>query len=146
MKRWVLLPALGAALYGLARGLLKRQVKGVVDDAKTRASGLPHAPPVGRRSPTGRRAAKISDRSASRRDATQPRAAEPHDPALEEQLALRAKLGTVLDVIAGVHANADDAELDLRGVAARTQLRVRPTELRALVDRAAAVLDRDSAR
>jgi hypothetical protein len=144
MKRWVLLPALGAALYGLARGLLKRQVKGVVD-AKTRASGLPHAPPVRRRSPTGHRAAKICDRGVSRRNATRPRAAEPNDPALEEQLALRAKLGTVLDVIAGVHANADDAGLDLRGVAARTQLRVRPAELRALVDRAAAVLDRDSA-
>jgi hypothetical protein len=157
MKRWLLLPAIGAALYGLARGLLEHRAKGVADDAKTRASVLPNAPPARRRSPAGRSTAKIRSRDAtrrearaprrksrSRRDATQPPAIEPIDSALEEHLALRAKLGAVLDVIVGVHANADGAELDVHGIDARTQLRVRPTNLRAVLDRATAVFDRDS--
>jgi hypothetical protein len=150
MKRWLILPAVGAALYGLARSrLLKREVKG----ATTRAPEFLRTSPPRRRSPTRQQAGKIRGRDAtsaprrkrvSRRDATRPRAAEPNDPALEEHLALRAKLGTVLDVIAGVHANAEDAELDVKGIDAQTHVRVRPADLCAIVDRAAAVFDRGS--
>lgn len=40
--RWLLLPASGAALYALVRSdSFSRQAKGVVDEAKTRASELP---------------------------------------------------------------------------------------------------------
>jgi hypothetical protein len=39
---WVLLPAAGAGLYALVRSdFFARQAKGVVDEAKTRASDLP---------------------------------------------------------------------------------------------------------
>jgi hypothetical protein len=40
--RWLILPALGAGLYALARnGSVSRQAKDVMDQAKTRASELP---------------------------------------------------------------------------------------------------------
>ncbi len=40
--RWLLLPAAGAGLYALATsGSFARQAKGVMDQAKTRASDLP---------------------------------------------------------------------------------------------------------
>ena len=40
--RWLLLPAAGAGLYALAtNGSFTRQAKGVMDQAKTRASELP---------------------------------------------------------------------------------------------------------
>jgi hypothetical protein len=40
--RWVVLPAVGAGLYALATsGSLSRQAKGVVNQAKARASDLP---------------------------------------------------------------------------------------------------------
>ena len=40
--RWVFLPAAGAAVYALVRSdAFSRQAKGVVDEAKTRASELP---------------------------------------------------------------------------------------------------------
>jgi hypothetical protein len=40
--RWLLLPAAGAAVYALVRSdAFSRQAKGVVDEAKTRASELP---------------------------------------------------------------------------------------------------------
>ena len=42
VTRWVLLPASGAALYALIRSdFFSRGAKGVVDEAKTRASELP---------------------------------------------------------------------------------------------------------
>ena len=42
MTRWVFLPAAGAAVYALVRSdTFSRQAKGVVDEAKTRASELP---------------------------------------------------------------------------------------------------------
>jgi hypothetical protein len=41
-KRWLLLPATGAALYAVVRSdLFARQAKEVVDEAKTRAAELP---------------------------------------------------------------------------------------------------------
>jgi hypothetical protein len=41
--RWVLLPAAGAGLYALAKSdFFSRQAKGVIDEAKTRASDLPN--------------------------------------------------------------------------------------------------------
>ena len=41
-KRWLVLPAAGAAVYALVRSdAFSRQAKGVVDEAKTRASELP---------------------------------------------------------------------------------------------------------
>jgi hypothetical protein len=41
--RWVLLPAAGAGLYALVKSdFFSRQAKGVVDEAKTRASDLPN--------------------------------------------------------------------------------------------------------
>ena len=41
-KRWLLLPATGAALYAIVRSdVFSRQAKEVVDEAKTRASELP---------------------------------------------------------------------------------------------------------
>ena len=40
--RWLILPAVGAGLYALAtNGSFARQAKGVMDQAKTRASELP---------------------------------------------------------------------------------------------------------
>ena len=40
--RWLILPAVGAGLYALAtNGSFARQARGVVDQAKTRASDLP---------------------------------------------------------------------------------------------------------
>ncbi len=40
--RWLLLPAAGAAVYALVRSdAFSRQAKGVMDEAKTRASELP---------------------------------------------------------------------------------------------------------
>jgi hypothetical protein len=43
MTRWVLLPAAGGALYALVRtDFFARQAKGVVEEAKTRASELPN--------------------------------------------------------------------------------------------------------
>jgi hypothetical protein len=42
MGRWVVLPATGAALYALVQSdFFSRRAKGVVDEAKTRASELP---------------------------------------------------------------------------------------------------------
>jgi hypothetical protein len=42
-SRWVLLPAVGAGVYALARSeFMTRQAQGVVDEAKTRASDLPN--------------------------------------------------------------------------------------------------------
>jgi hypothetical protein len=42
MTRWVLLPAAGAGFYALVKSeFFTRQAKGVVDEAKTRASDLP---------------------------------------------------------------------------------------------------------
>jgi hypothetical protein len=42
MRRWVLLPASGAALYALVKSdFFSRRAKGVVDEAKARASDLP---------------------------------------------------------------------------------------------------------
>ena len=41
-RRWLLLPASGAALYALVRSdSFSKQAKGIVDEAKTRASDLP---------------------------------------------------------------------------------------------------------
>ena len=41
-SRWLLLPAAGAAVYAVVRSdAFSRQAKGVVDEAKTRASELP---------------------------------------------------------------------------------------------------------
>jgi hypothetical protein len=41
-RRWLLLPASGAALYALVRSdSFSKQAKGLVDEAKTRASDLP---------------------------------------------------------------------------------------------------------
>ncbi|HSL66123.1 MAG TPA: hypothetical protein VK874_15820 [Gaiellaceae bacterium] len=41
-SRWLLLPASGAALYALVKSdAFSRQAKGVVDEAKTKASELP---------------------------------------------------------------------------------------------------------
>ncbi|HSC92678.1 MAG TPA: hypothetical protein VLB86_13580 [Gaiellaceae bacterium] len=41
-RRWLLLPASGAALYALVKSdAFSRQAKGVVDEAKARASELP---------------------------------------------------------------------------------------------------------
>jgi hypothetical protein len=41
--RWVLLPAAGAGLYALAKSdFFTRQAKGMMDEAKTRASDLPN--------------------------------------------------------------------------------------------------------
>jgi hypothetical protein len=60
-----------------------------------------------------------------------------------EQLAFHARLGNVLDVLVGIHANVDEAELDVRGIEAHTKLRMRPTDLEALLARAAALLERE---
>ncbi len=42
LRRWIVLPASGAALYALVRSdVVSRQAKDVIDEAKTRASELP---------------------------------------------------------------------------------------------------------
>jgi hypothetical protein len=42
MRRWILLPATGAALYAVAKSdFFARQARGVMDEAKSRAAELP---------------------------------------------------------------------------------------------------------
>jgi hypothetical protein len=81
--------------------------------------------------------------SASRSGQAEPEAADRSGHAFEEHLALRAMLGNVLDVIAGIHVNADELEADVRGIEADMQLQVRPANLDEVVDRAAAILEPD---
>ena len=51
----------------------------------------------------------------------------------------------MLDVVVGVDAHADGAGLEVQGIDAHTELRMRPTDLEALVARAAALLERERA-
>jgi hypothetical protein len=194
--RWVVLPAVGAGLYALARSrFFAGQAKGVVDEAKARAelpndrltrvlqrsqksssrSGGrprsqessasktrrgrsvrvgPSAPnqssshslspaKSGGRNASGRYGAGRRRDGASGRDEAKPEAADRNEHAFEEHLALRARLGNVLDVVAGVHVTADEAEVDVHGIETDTQLQVRPANLHEIIDRAAAILDRD---
>lgn len=145
----MLLPAVGAALYGFVRATLFRRdtTRGVLDIPELRPSEQrrPRARPAaaGKRSSTRRKSGK--GRVASGGDRTPARGnADPRDRP-EEQLAFHARLGNVLDVLVGVHAHADGAELDVQGIDAHTELRMRPTDLEALVARAAALLERERA-
>jgi hypothetical protein len=89
LMRWVALPASGAALYALVRSeSFSRGAKGVVDEAKTRASELPEdlvgrvrdatkstngsqsSSSNGRSSSSTRRRRTSTSRSSSRRKAT----------------------------------------------------------------------------
>jgi hypothetical protein len=84
MSRWVLLPASGAALYALIRSdFFSRGAKGVVDEAKTRASELPddlmtRVRQTGQRASTQngsqrRRSTASTRRNTSARKTTSPR-------------------------------------------------------------------------
>jgi hypothetical protein len=145
-----LLPAVGAALYGFARSTLFRRDtgRGVCDVGEPRPSEQrrPRVRPAAARtrSSTGRTSAKGR---VARGDRASPSvraaAADPGGSTPPEQLAFHARLGNVLDVLVGVHANVDEAELDVRGIEASTKLRMRPTDLEALLARAAALLERE---
>ena len=80
--RWLLLPAAGAALYAFAKSdFVTRQARGVVDEAKTRASDLPNdlmkriremEDSTSQRSSTSQRAStKSGTRGGSQRSASQ---------------------------------------------------------------------------
>lgn len=67
MAQWLLLPASGAALYALVKSdFFSRQAKGVMDEAKTRASELPEDLMTRVRQNTGR----ASTRNGSQRRGT----------------------------------------------------------------------------
>jgi hypothetical protein len=150
-----LLPAVGAALYGFARSTLFRRDtgRGVCDVGEPRPSEQrrPRVRPATARtrSSTGRTSAKggrvaRGDRARDRASpSVRAAAADPGGSTPAEQLAFHARLGNVLDVLVGVHANADEAELDVRGIEAHTKLRMRPTDLESLLARAAALLERE---
>jgi hypothetical protein len=57
-------------------------------------------------------------------------------------LALRARLGDLVDISAGVYA--DDVDGFREGVESETQLRVRQANLNRIVDRAGTIVDRHS--
>jgi hypothetical protein len=80
--------------------------------------------------------------NAHSRHKPQPEASARIDHSLEEHLALRARLGNVLDVIAGIHVNAKEMEADVRGIQANTRLLLRSGNLLELIDRAKTSLDR----
>jgi hypothetical protein len=153
----LLLPAVGTALYGFARGALFRRAtrRGVsaVGELLPSQRRRPRARPAAasKRSSSGRGSAKgrVARRGEGTRDhasgSALPARADPGDSTPTEQLAFHARLGKVLDVVVGVHANAHDAELDVQGIDAHTELRIRPSDLEALVARAAALLDRERA-
>jgi hypothetical protein len=153
----MLLPAVGAALYGFVRATLFRRdaTRGVLGVPELRPSEQrrPRARPAaaGKRSSTLRksgkgRVASGGDRTPGRGTASlRPTAAAPGDSTPEEPLAFHARLGNVLDVTVGVDAHADGAELEVQGIDAHTELRMRPTDLEALVARAAALLERERA-
>jgi hypothetical protein len=77
VRRWVLLPASGAALYALLKSdFFSRQAKGVMDEAKTRASELPDdlvarvrqtAQPASRRTGSRHNSASTSRRTSAAR-------------------------------------------------------------------------------
>lgn len=145
----MLLPAVGAALYGFVRATLFRRdtTRAALDIPGLRPSEQrrPHARPAaaGKRSSTRRRSGR--GRVASGGDRTPARGkADPRDRP-EEPLAFHAGLGNVLDVVVGVDAHADGAGLEVQGIDAHTELRMRPTDLEALVARAAALLERERA-
>lgn len=72
-KRWLLLPATGAALYAVVRSdRFSRQAKEVVDEAKTRASDLPDDLVARLRQTTGQTSSQSSGQS--RRSSTTRRA------------------------------------------------------------------------
>jgi hypothetical protein len=82
--RWVLLPAVGAGVYVLARSeYLSRRAKGVVDEAKTRAAEIPedlmtrvHETTASARSGSnGRRRRSSAARSSGKRAASTSRSA-----------------------------------------------------------------------
>jgi hypothetical protein len=153
----MLLPAVGAALYGFVRATLFRRdtTRGVLDipELRTSEQRRPRARPAaaGKRSSTlqksGKgRVANGGDRTPGRGSASLPPvAADPRDPTPEGQLAFHARLGNALDVVVGVGAHADGAELEVQGIDGHTELRMRPTDLEALVARAAALLEREPA-
>jgi hypothetical protein len=83
MRRWIALPATGAALYAIVKSdFFSRQAKDVIDGAKTRASELPDdlmtriretveepSSGNGSRSPTGSTRSRSSRKAASTRKA-----------------------------------------------------------------------------
>jgi hypothetical protein len=62
---------------------------------------------------------------------------------LEAHLALRAKLGNLLQVVAGVHCSLGKVEVDIKGVEVQAQLTVRLEQLYEILDRALTTLDRN---
>jgi hypothetical protein len=84
MRRWIALPASGAALYALVRSdFFSRQAKDVIDEAKSRASELPddlvtriretvEEPSTGNASRSSKRStrARSTQKAASTRKAT----------------------------------------------------------------------------
>src|SRR4029453_2271815 len=62
---------------------------------------------------------------------------------LEGNLALRGKLGNLLQVVAGVHVHLGKVEVDISGVEAEALLKVRLENLYDILDRALTTLDRN---
>jgi uncharacterized membrane-anchored protein len=81
-------------------------------------------------------------RARLRRAAPLVKARESRDQRLEDGLALHARFGELLDVIAGVHVNTDDVQVDVDGINSQTQLQVRPARLHEIIARATAILGR----
>jgi hypothetical protein len=62
---------------------------------------------------------------------------------LDAHLALRAKLANLLQVVAGVHVHLGRVEVDIMGVEAEAQMKVRLENLYDILDRALTTLDRN---
>jgi hypothetical protein len=62
---------------------------------------------------------------------------------LDAHLALRAKLGDLLQVMAGVHVSLGKVEVDIKGVEVEAKMNVRLEQLYDILDRALTTLDRN---
>jgi hypothetical protein len=62
---------------------------------------------------------------------------------LVAQLALEARLASLLELRAGAHVAIENLELDIKGVAAKATLEVRLDNVRAILDRALQTVDRN---
>lgn len=88
--RWLLLPASGAALYALLKSdSFSRQAKGVVDEAKSRASELPEDLITRVRQTSARSSSQTSSRNGSGQ--SRPAATRKRSPARKTSSSRRTK-------------------------------------------------------
>jgi hypothetical protein len=95
MRRWVLLPASGAAVYALVKSdFFSRRAKGVVDEAKARASDLPDDLMGRVRQTTARGSTSGQNGSASTRTTSSARKSSARKSSARKSAARRTKSGS----------------------------------------------------